>query len=144
MKALLHMRPAIARRQLNSTNGEDSPTTDERKRFDAEAFYFALDAERLSRQHTWKRVAQEAQVSASTLSRMAQGRRPDVDSMAALVAWSGLSADAFVRGKPLKPSPGSLSIISTQLKSDPHLTPEAATALDELLKAVYDRIRTKE
>ena len=114
-----------------------------RGRFDAEAFYLALDAERRSRQQTWKRVAEEARVSASTLTRMARGRRPDVDSMAALVTWSGLSADTFVRGEHTKPTPGSLSMISTYLKSDPHLTREAAVALDELMKATYERMRSK-
>ena len=113
-------------------------------RFDAEAFYAALDAERRSRQQTWKRVAEEAQISASTLTRMSRGRRPDVDSMAALVAWSGLSADTFVRDEQAKPEPGSLSMISTYLKSDPRLTPEAADALDELMKATYERMRKKD
>lgn len=115
-----------------------------RGRFDAEAFYSALDAERRSRKQTWKRVAEEAQVSASTLTRMAQGRRPDVDSLAALVAWSGLSADTFVQNEQGRPEPGSLAMISTYLKCDPHLTPEAAEALDELVKATYERMRKKD
>ena len=113
-------------------------------RFDAGAFYSALDAERRSREKTWKRVAEEAQVSASTLTRMAQGRRPDVDSLAALVAWSGLSADTFVRDEQGRPEPGSLAMVSTYLKTDPHLTPEAAEALDELVKATYERMRKKD
>ena len=71
---------------------------------------------------------------------MAQGRRPDVDSLAALVAWSGLSADDFVRGRQGEAEAGTLAMISTLLKSDRHLTPEAADALDELIKATYDRM----
>ncbi|MDE2934621.1 MAG: hypothetical protein OXS47_12260 [Chloroflexota bacterium] len=113
-------------------------------RFDAEAFYAALDAERRTRQQTWKRVADEAQVSASTLTRMAQGRRPDVDSLAALVSWSGLSADAFVKDREHRPRPGALAMISSYLKSDPNLTPEAAVALDELMKATYERMRSRQ
>ena len=115
-----------------------------RGRFDGDAFYAALDAERRSRRHTWKRVADEAGVSASTLTRMAQGRRPDVDSLAALVAWSGLSADRFLRGEQESPEPGPLAMISTYLKSDPQLTPEAADALDELVKATYERMRKQD
>ena len=115
-----------------------------RGRFDAEAFYAALDAERRSRKKTWKRVAEEARVSASTLTRMAQGRRPDVDSLAALVAWSGLKADAFVKDEHERPEPSSLAMISIYLKSDPHLTPEAADALDELVKVTYERMRKKD
>ena len=133
----------IAKGQLPGTHDKKLASAPGRGRFDAEAFYMALDAERRSRQQTWKRVAEEAQVSASTLTRMARGRRPDVDSMAALIAWSGLSADTFVRNEQAKPKPGSLSMISTYLKSDPHLTPEAADALDELMKATYERMRKR-
>ena len=113
-------------------------------RFDAEAFYAALDAERRSRQETWKKVADEAQVSASTLTRMAQGRRPDVDSLAALMSWSGLSADRFVRNAGRKSEPGALAMISAYIKSDPQLSAEAAIALDEMIKATYERMRKKD
>ena len=135
------MRRVIARAQSTRSKDPRRTNVSGRGRFDAESFYAALDAERRSRKQTWKRVAEEAQVSASTLTRMAQGRRPDVDSLAALVAWSGLSADTFVRDEQEKPEPGSLAMISTYLKSDPHLTPEAADALDQLVKATYERMR---
>lgn len=120
--------------------------SDNRKgRFDSEAFFDALDAERRNRANTWKQVAEEAHVSASTLTRMAQGRRPDVDSLAALLLWSGLSADAYVRTQEdEKPEAGSLAMISTYLKADPHLSPEAAIALDQLVKATYERLRNKD
>ena len=137
----MHMRRQIANGQLHGANNARQASTPGKGRFDAEAFYSALDAERRSRQQTWKKVAEDAQVSASTLTRMAHGRRPDVDSMAALVAWSGLSADTFVRDEQPRSEPGSLSMISAYLKSDPHLTPEAADALDELMKATYERMR---
>ena len=139
----MHMEQSIARSQFRRTDDKLQTSSQGKGRFDAEAFYSALDAERRSRQQTWKRVAEEAEVSASTLTRMAQGRRPDVDSMAALIAWSGLSADMFVRHEQARPNPGSLSMISTYLKSDPHLTPEAADALDELMKATYERMRKR-
>lgn len=135
------MRQEFANEQFVLKSEDSQQNGDRRIRFDSSAFYSALDAERRSRKSTWKRVAEEAQVSASTLSRMAQGRRPDIDSMAALVAWSGLSADTFVLNVATKPAPGSLSVISTCLKSDPQLSPEAASALDELLKVMYERMR---
>ena len=64
--------------------------------FDNEKFYAALDASRVARGLTWKQVATESGVSASTLTRMAQGKRPDVDGLAALLGWSGLRADSFL------------------------------------------------
>jgi transcriptional regulator with XRE-family HTH domain len=113
--------------------------------FDAQAFYEALDAVRQARRMNWKQVAGESGVSASTLTRMAQGKRPDVDGLAALAAWSGLDTDNFVRSQgPERPEAEPLAMISTYLRSDRNLSPEAATALDELIKGTYERLRTKE
>jgi transcriptional regulator with XRE-family HTH domain len=112
--------------------------------FDAEAFYRALDAARIARRLNWKQVAAESGVSASTLTRMAQGKRPDVDGLAALAAWSGLRTDEFVRSVEARPEPEPLATISTYLRSDKNLSTEAAAALDELIKATYERLRTKD
>jgi len=110
--------------------------------FDASAFYEAVDGTRQARRLTWRQAATAAGVSASTLTRMAQGKRPDVDSLAALAAWAGLSTADYVRHageERARPEP--LAMISTYLRTDPHLTKEAATALDELIKATYERLR---
>ena len=112
--------------------------------FDTEAFYDALDAVRLARRKTWKQVAGESGISASTLTRMAQGKRPDVDGLAALAAWSGLAADDYVRSDTTRPAVEPLAKISTYLRSDKNLSRESATALDELIKATYERLRNKE
>ena len=110
--------------------------------FDADAFYSALDGEREARELTWKKVAEESGVSASTLTRIAQGKRPDVDSLAALSAWSGLEVDRFVKGGlRRKEKAEGLAMISTYLRSDPHLNEEAATTLDEIVKVAYKRLR---
>lgn len=109
--------------------------------FDAPAFFSALDAERQVRRITWKQLATEAGISQSTLTRLAQGRRPDVDSLAVLVDWAGLKADDFVMRvhSPQEATP--LAMISTYLKSDRNLTPEAATALEKVVKATYEALR---
>lgn len=110
--------------------------------FDSDGFYLALDAARQARGLNWKQVAAGSGVSASTLTRMAQGARPDVDSLAALAAWSGLDADDYIRSDDKERLPSEpLAMISTYLRSDRNLTPEAATALDELIKATYERLR---
>ena len=41
-------------------------------------------------------MAAEARVSQSTLTRLGQGQRPDMDSFARLVGWGGFAADQFV------------------------------------------------
>jgi transcriptional regulator with XRE-family HTH domain len=118
--------------------------TDKSGWFDSDAFHSALDAVRIARGLNWKEVAAKSGVSASTLTRMAQGKRPDVDGLAALLAWSGLDADDYVRtGDEAKPEAEPLAMISTYLRSDRNLSPEAARALDELVKATYQRLRKR-
>lgn len=113
-------------------------------RFDSSGFYEALDATRQARRLNWKQVAAQSGVSASTLTRMAQGRRPDVDGLAALVSWSGLKSDDFVRSDAHQGGPEPLAMISTYLRSDKNLNPEAAAALDQVIKVTYDRLRNME
>lgn len=109
--------------------------------FDAAAFYAALDGQRRAKNVTWKLVAAESGVPASTLTRMAQGRRPDVDSLAALIVWSGLKQDAFIRtaATPVEPEP--LAMISSLLRADKRLSPDAAKAIDEVVRATYSQMR---
>ncbi len=110
--------------------------------FDVEAFYAALDSQRQSKRITWKQVAKESGVSASTLTRVAQGRRPDVDSMAALLTWSGLKADSFIRCEGDTPSGADpLAQITAYLRADSQLTPEAASAMEAVIKAAYEKLR---
>lgn len=111
--------------------------------FDAGAFHAALDGQRQSRGITWKKVAEESEVSASTLTRMAQGRRPDVDSLARLTTWSGLKADDFIVGKRNDggPQPDPLAQITALLRADANLSQDAATAIEAAIKTLYERLR---
>ena len=109
--------------------------------FDAVAFFSALDAERQARRITWKQLAAEAGISQSTLTRLGQGARPDVDSLAFLVDWAGLKADDYVVRVHGPQEAAPLAMISTYLRSDRNLTPEAATALEKVVKATYEALR---
>jgi len=110
--------------------------------FDTGAFYKALDAQRLAKKMTWKQVAAQSEVAASTLTRIAQGRRPDVDGLAALCAWSGLKADDFVRAREgSRGTPETLAMISSLLRADPHLTDEGASFLEDVLQAGYKQMK---
>src|SRR5438477_2325271 len=100
---------------------------------DVDALYGALDARRKRKGLSWRDVAGIAGVSASTLTRMAQGKRPDVSSLAALAAWSGLKTDLFIRRETEPVGAEPLAMISTYLRSDRNLTPEAANALDSII-----------
>jgi transcriptional regulator with XRE-family HTH domain len=117
----------------------------EDKGFDGDAFYRALEATVTARSKTWKEVASETGISASTLTRMAQGRRPDAASLAALSAWAGLNPSDFVEA-PYKPKRReSIAQISTLLRADPNLDAQAAEAVEAIFRAAYERLRkTKE
>jgi transcriptional regulator with XRE-family HTH domain len=122
-------------------NKSQSDRTVRDRPFDNDAFFAALDAERVSRGMHWKAVASEARISASTLTRIGQGRRPDVDSFAALTAWAGLEPERFFRSPDVTSQPSTLSGISVLLRCDPRLSSDAATAIEELVKATYVRLR---
>lgn len=111
--------------------------------FDAEAFYAALDSHREAKGMTWKDVGVETGVNPSTLTRMAQGRCPDAKGLAALLAWSGLSANEFMRGREAKQrrQPETLARITAVLRADTSLTKESAAAIEQIVKAAYNRFR---
>jgi len=119
----------------------------QRSGFDADAFFAALDGVRATRKLNWRQVAQGAQVSPSTLTRLAQGKRPDVDSLAALVGWANLDANDFVRrsqsARASDEEAPPLAMISTFLRGDRNLSAEAADAIDKVVKAAYEALREK-
>ena len=111
--------------------------------FDAEAFYNALAWVVKARKISWRQVARETGVAPSTLTRMAQGRRPDAASLAMLSAWAGINPADFVRGRPREQSRDPLVAISTLLKSDPDLPPGEAKALEQIIRLAYSRFRQR-
>jgi transcriptional regulator with XRE-family HTH domain len=113
----------------------------ENKGFDGDSFYRALESTVAARSKAWKQVAAETGVSASTLARMAQGRRPDAASLAALSAWAGLNPSDFVRAPYKRSRPEAIAQISTLLRTDPNLDAESAEAVEAIVKAAYERLR---
>ena len=114
-------------------------------KFDAQGFYSVLDAHRTSRAMSWKQVADQTKVSASSLTRMAQGKRPDVDSLAALVRWSGVSADQFMISEDEEPleEKSTLEVLTAQFRRDKNLPQEAKNALEVTLRVLYEQLAKK-
>jgi transcriptional regulator with XRE-family HTH domain len=108
--------------------------------FDHDAFFSALDSERLARRMTWKQVAEQTGMNASTLTRMAQGRRTDIDGLAALLKWSGLRAESFIRGVRGE-APEPLAEITALLRADPKLSPTSRVTLERIIRATYEQLR---
>ena len=112
------------------------------KRFDTEGFYAALDGTRQAKNLTWKQVAMESGIAASTLTRMRQGKRPDIDGLAALASWSGLDVKKFYRpAEEARPKAEPLAEITALLRADRNLSGESARALETMLKSAYTHMR---
>lgn len=113
----------------------------EDKGFDGDAFYRALETTVEARSKNWKQVAAETGISASTLTRMAQGRKPDAASLAVLSAWAGLNPSDFVSAPYKASGPEPMAQISTLLRSDPNLDAQSADAVEAIVRAAYERLR---
>lgn len=114
------------------------------RKFDAEGFYAALDSVRQAKGITWKQVAAGADVAASTLTRMGQGKRPDVDGLAALAAWSAIDVSQFYRSDSVFSNEAEpLAQITALLRADKNLDPESTVAIETMVKSAYEHLRTK-
>lgn len=112
---------------------------------DVGALFASLDAKRQAEGLSWRSLAQMLQVAPSTFTRMAQGRRPDVDTFAALLQWLEMPVSAFMHGRQpnQEEQVDPVAKIGTYLRMDRNLTPKAAEALQELIKVAYENLRTR-
>lgn len=93
-------------------------------------------------------VANETQVSASTLSRIENGTgKPDADNIARLTNWLDMPVDRVMKRasktsdavEPViyYPHESTPEIIEAHLRADKNLTPETARALSEMFRVAY-------
>src|SRR5436309_12494363 len=93
-------------------------------------------------------VAEETEVSASTLSRIENGTgKPDADNIARLAAWLDMPIERVMHHanrdtadpKPVVyyPHESTPEIVEAHLRADRHLTPQTAKALSELFRVAY-------
>ena len=68
-------------------------------RFDVKGLYAALNAERERRALTWTEVQAEIGVSSTTMRRMAQGGRMELDGVMFILQWLGRPAEDFLRAR---------------------------------------------
>lgn len=113
---------------------------------DVEALYSALDAKRQAIGLSWRGLAHELAIAPSTFTRMARGRRPDVDTFAALLRWLDMPVEAF-----LQPSAAGtrdeakpMVQIGTYLRMDKNLSPKSVAALERLITVAYEALREDE
>lgn len=116
-----------------------------RSRLDTETLYAALDAQRQGRDLSWRQLAKEVGVSPSTMTRLAQGQRPDIDAFAALVRWLGQPADVFLVYDSMAPAgdPDLVAQIAPVLRARRDIDEADARYLEDLLKVGSQGLRTK-
>src|SRR5712692_3388442 len=101
-----------------------------------EALVAALDAERKTKGLSWRQLAKAAGVSASTLTRMQQGKSPDVNTFSALTCWLRIPAERFYTELgPEAVQNDPMAVVSTLLRGKKKMSPKAVAALTELVSA---------
>jgi transcriptional regulator with XRE-family HTH domain len=111
---------------------------------DVEGLYEALDVKRRSEGLSWREVAGKVGVSASTLTRMAQGASPDIEGFGKMVRWLQVSADDFIarpRVRASKPGDDLLVVVSRHLRASKELDPKSAKALEAIVEAAYRQVK---
>jgi transcriptional regulator with XRE-family HTH domain len=109
-----------------------------------DAIIAALDSERRAKSLSWRQLAKEAGVSPSTLTRMQQGKSPDVNTFSALTRWLKTPAERFY----LNPAAANqtadaaalddpMAVVSTLLRGNKKMNPKALAALQELVNAAF-------
>lgn len=101
-----------------------------------DALVAALDSERQARGLSWRQLALEAGVSPSTLTRMQQGKSPDVNTFSALTTWVDIPAERFYSDQKMKNvHDDPMAVISTLLRGKKNMSPKAIKAIQELVNA---------
>jgi len=111
--------------------------------FDQVRFFECVESQRRADGLSWRQLAGQLSLSPSTFSRLSQGKRPDVDTFIKLLAWLDRPASDFYaeNGAPRTGSRDTVGAIAESLRDDPALTSENASALEEIMRVAYHRLR---
>jgi transcriptional regulator with XRE-family HTH domain len=113
--------------------------------FDDDAFFRALERKRISQGVSWREVGRQLALSPSTFSRLARGRRPDLETFLKLLTWLRASSDDFILGdiSDEQDNRDSVGEIAALLRQDPTITLEDASALEDIVRAAYNRFSAR-
>jgi len=112
---------------------------------DVVALHAALDAARGEKGLSWRQLAKELDVSASTISRMANGLKPDVTAFAAMTTWLNMKAESFYRNTENESAepPELVAELAPLLRARSDLTSEDVAYLEDLIGAAARRFRAE-
>lgn len=111
--------------------------------FANEDFYQAIDIHRENLGITWSKAADQANVSASTFTRIAQGKKPDVDTLSALCRWAHLDANQFLLPKNAKIEKEPVAEAMALFRADPNLSEPGRRAIEALVKEAYKQFKVE-
>jgi len=113
---------------------------------DVKALHAALDAARTEKELSWRQMAKEIGVSASTVSRMANGLKPDVTAFAAMTTWLRIPAETFyvtTKQDTQKEEPELVASLVPLLRARRDLTEGDVAYLEEVIGAAARRFRAE-
>lgn len=117
---------------------------------DVNVLHGALDAARVREKVSWRELARIIGVSASTMSRLAQGQNPDVNAFAKMVRWLRIPADDFIvdgerraeddrQAGPQSSPPALVAELSPLLRARPDLKKEDIELIESLIESAVRR-----
>lgn len=119
---------------------------DEEHGVNVRVLHAALDKAREVQGLSWRQLAKEIGVSASTISRMANNLNPDVNAFAAMTTWLKLPAeDFYVRGSAEGDGqePDLVAQLVPLLRARKDLKPQDVEYLEEMIGAAAKRFRAE-
>ena len=111
--------------------------------FDDVAFYDAIGARRTVEDLSWRQLGRKLALSPSTFSRLARGRRPDIETFLRLLAWLDMPAETFMKGlagSPKRVNQDTIALVAATLRADRTIPTAGAGALEQLLRIAYARL----
>lgn len=111
-----------------------------------QTLHAALDAARTEKGLSWRQLAKELGVSASTISRMANGLKPDVSAFAAMTTWLRMPAETFYvssEGESAKGDPELVASLVPLLRARSDLSGDDVAYLEEVIGAAARRFRAE-
>jgi transcriptional regulator with XRE-family HTH domain len=112
-----------------------------RTRIDVPGLYAALDGARRARSLSWRQLAAEVGCSPSTMTRLANGHKPDADAFVALTGWLRMPAETFTTttddAEPAGDArqPELMAQMGVLLRARPDLSPEEKEHLQDVMEA---------
>jgi transcriptional regulator with XRE-family HTH domain len=108
------------------------------------ALYAALDAARNEKGLSWRQLAKEVGISPSTMSRMANGYKPDLTAFASMTTWLRMPAETFYTkfgAKNEDDEPELTAAVAPLLRARKDLNEEDVAYLEELIAAAAKRFK---